>query len=147
MVIVEGEWGRITEIQLTYVVVTIWDKRNLVVPSTYFIEKPFQNWTRTKADLLGTIFIHVDYRMPIDEIRKELTTILQETDLWDGDVNVVQVTDATDRTLQVRLLVSAKDSGTAWDLRVLVREKIITFLQEKYPEFLPKSRVALEEKK
>ena len=147
VVIVEGEWGRIEEITLTYVVVNIWDKRRLVVPSTYFIEKPFQNWTRTTSEILGTVFIHTDYRMPVDELRAELTSILSNTALWDGKVNVVQVTGCTQTTMEVRALVSAVNSGTAWDLRVLVREKLVEFLQKNYPEMLPRTRVEIADPK
>ena len=139
--IVENEWGWIEEITLTYVVVRIWDKRRLIVPINYFIEKPFQNWTRTTAEILGTVFIYVDYRFPVEEMRKELTEILEKTDLWDGKVNVLQVTDAKESTLELRALVSAADSSTAWDLRVLVREKLVEFVQKNYPEYLPQTRV------
>ncbi len=150
VVIVEGEWGRIEEIMLTYVVVNIWDKRRLVVPTTYFIEKPFQNWTRNSSDILGTVFIHTDYNVPFQALRDELTRVLESTPLWDGKVNVLQVTDSTKETVESRALMSAKDSPTAWDLRVLVREKLIQFVQENYPASLPRMRVemlAVEEKK
>ncbi|MDT0643260.1 mechanosensitive ion channel [Zunongwangia sp. F363] len=143
VVIVEGEWGRIEEITLTYVVVKIWDKRRLVVPSTYFIENTFQNWTRQSADILGTVFIYTDYNVPFEELRAEQTRILESTPLWDQQVNVVQVTDATEKSVQIRLLVSAKDSPTAWDLRVLLREKILVFLQKNYPESLPRTRIEI----
>jgi len=146
VVIVEGEWGKVHEMTLTYVVIAIWDKRTLVVPSTYFIEKPFQNWTRTSADLLGTVFLYLDYRMPLEPMRLEQTRILENTDLWDGKVNIIQVTDSTEKAMQVRLLVSAKDSPTAWDLRVHLREKMIAFLQREHPEMLPKNRIVLDEK-
>ena len=143
VVIVEGEWGWIEEITLTYVVVRIWDKRRLIVPINYFIEKSFQNWTRTTAEILGTVFIYVDYAFPVDKMREKLTEILSETDLWDGKVNVLQVTDTTDRTLELRALVSASDSPTAWDLRVHVREQLIKFVQKEYPQYLPKGRIKL----
>ena len=144
VVIVENEWGRIEEINLTYVVVAIWDKRRLVLPTTYFIEKPFQNWTRTTAEIMGTVFLYADYTLPVDAVRDELDRILEGNPLWDGKVKVVQVTNATDRTIEIRALVSATDSSTAWDLRVHVREKLLTFLQEKYPQCLPKARVILD---
>ncbi|MGD1957649.1 MAG: mechanosensitive ion channel family protein [Fulvivirga sp.] len=147
VVIVEGEWGKIEEIKLTYVVVNIWDKRRLVVPATYFIEKPFQNWTRTTSEILGTVFIHADYRMPVDPIREELDKILKGTSLWDGKVNVVQVTGSNKSTMEIRALVSAKDSGSAWDLRVLVREKLIAFMQKEFPEMLPRTRIEIQEGK
>jgi len=144
VVIVEGEWGWIEEINLTYVVVRIWDKRRLVVPTTYFIEKTFQNWTRTSADILGTVFIYADYGLPIDAIRKEQTRLLNSTDLWDGKVNVLQVTNTTEKSVELRVLVSAKDSPTAWDLRVFLREKILFFIEQNYPQFLPKARVSID---
>ena len=143
VVIVENEWGWIEEITLTYVVVRTWDKRRLIVPTTYFIEKPFQNWTRVSADILGTVFIYTDYQVPIGELRKEFTRILEESNLWDGKVNVMQVTNATEKTVEIRALMSTVDSPTGWDLRVLVREKLISFLQENYPRSLPRMRVEM----
>ncbi|HRX10627.1 MAG TPA: mechanosensitive ion channel [Draconibacterium sp.] len=145
VVIIEGEWGKIEEITLTYVVVHIWDKRRLIVPTTFFFEKPFQNWTRTTSEILGTVFIYTDYNVPFDELRNELTRLLESSPLWDRKVNVLQVTNAKERTVEVRALMSAKDSGTAWDLRVFVRENLIKFLQKNYPDSLPKTRVILEE--
>jgi small-conductance mechanosensitive channel len=146
VVIVEGEWGRIEEITLTYVVVCIWDLRRLILPITYFIEKPFQNWTRTSADILGTVFLHVDYGIPVDALRRELTRILESSPLWDRKVNVLQVTDAGQRTLELRALASASDASKAWDLRCEVREKLVTFVQENYPESLPRLRATLEDR-
>lgn len=143
VVIVENEWGWIEEITLTYVVVRIWDKRRLIVPTTYFIENPFQNWTRVSADILGTVFIYTDYQVPVGELRKEFTRILEESNLWDGKVNVMQVTNATEKTVEIRALMSTVDSPTGWDLRVHVREKLISFLQENYPESLPRIRVEM----
>ena len=145
VVIVEGEWGWIEEITLTFVSVRIWDKRRLIVPSTYFIEKPFQNWTRQSADILGTVFLYTDYKLPLDPLRKEIERLLANTDLWDGQVNVTQVTNANDRTMEVRVLVSAADSPKAWDLRVYLREELIRFIQENYPEYLPKTRIDLNQ--
>ncbi len=145
VVIIENEWGRIEEITLTYVVVHIWDKRRLIVPTTYFFEKPFQNWTRTTAELTGSVFIYTDYNVPIEELRKELTRLLQESAFWDKKVNVLQVTDAKQNCIELRALMSAKDSPTAWELRVNIREKLIEFLQKNYPESLPKSRILIEE--
>jgi small-conductance mechanosensitive channel len=145
VVIVEGEWGRIEEIRLTYVVVRIWDLRRLVVPITYFIEHPFQNWTRTSADILGVVTIHVDYSLPVDEVRAEFRRILEASPLWDGKVCSLQVTEAYERTMLIRPLCSAKDSSAAWDLRCEVREKLIAFIRERYPECLPRVRGELEE--
>ncbi|MBR8537243.1 mechanosensitive ion channel [Carboxylicivirga sediminis] len=143
-VLVENEWGWIEEINLTYIVVRIWDKRRLVLPSTYFLEKPFQNWTRTTADIIGSVFIYTDYTISFDALRTELTRLLESTELWDKKVNVLQVTDAKQSTLEIRILVSAKNSPTAWDLRVFIREKMIEFIQRNYPQSLPKTRVMLE---
>ncbi|MFC0876704.1 mechanosensitive ion channel family protein [Saccharicrinis sp. FJH2] len=142
VVIVEGEWGWIEEITMTYVVVRIWDKRRLIVPINYFIEKPFQNWTRNDADILGTVFMYVDYGFPVDKLRDKIAELLKETDKWDGKVNVLQVTDATERTMELRILVSASDSPSAWDLRVFLREKIINFIAQDYPDFLPNFKIA-----
>ncbi|MEF3078968.1 mechanosensitive ion channel family protein [Winogradskyella poriferorum] len=146
-VVVEGEWGWIEEINLTYVVVRLWDKRRLVLPSTYFLEKPFQNWTRSSADIIGTVFLYTDYNVPFDALRAELKRILDNTDLWDKKVQVLQVTDSKEFTVETRILVSAKNSPTAWDLRVYVREKMIDFIKESYPDSLPRTRVILAESK
>jgi len=146
VVIVEGEWGWIEEITLTYVVIRIWDKRRLIVPTTYFIEKPFQNWTRVSSDIMGSVFIYTDYSVPFDELRNELTRILESDENWDKKTNILQVTNATEKTIEIRALMSSVDSPTAWDLRVNVREKLIEFLQKNYPESLPKSRVVMDSK-
>ena len=143
VVIVNGEWGWIEEINTTYVVVRIWDLRRLVVPLSHFIEQPFQNWTRVTADLLGTVFVYADYRVPVEGVRQELHRILETTDLWDHKAWGLQVTDATERTIQLRALMSASDSSKAWDLRCLVREKLVEFLQREYPESLPVVRAEL----
>ena len=144
VVIVEGEWGWIEEIRTTYVVVRIWDLRRLVMPLSYFIEKPFQNWTRVTADLLGTVFIYADYSFPVEELRQELHRVLQTTDMWDGKVWGLQVTNATDRTIEMRALMSAADSGIAWNLRCYVREQLIGFMQKRHPEHLPKTRAEVQ---
>jgi small-conductance mechanosensitive channel len=145
VVIVEQEWGRIEEITLTYVVVRIWDLRRLVVPISYFIEKPFQNWTRTSADLLSTVFLYVDYTVPLERLRTELTRILEASPNWDGKVNVLQVTDAKEHTLEIRALASAADASLAWDLRCEVREKLVAFLQQHHPQSLPRLRASFED--
>lgn len=144
VVIVESEWGRIEEITLTYVAVNIWDKRRLIVPTSYFIEKPFQNWTKKSADLLGTIYLYTDYRVSFDALRKELERVLKTTDLWDGVNQNIQVTDSKPTCVEIRAMVSAKDASTLWDLRVFVREKLIIFLQENYPDSIVHNRVLLE---
>jgi len=147
VVIVENEWGRIEEITLTYVVVKIWDLRRLIVPITYFIEKPFQNWTRVTADILGTVHIYVDYTVPIDVIREQLQKILNESELWDKKVCVLQVTNASEHTMELRALVSAADASKAWSLRCEVREKLIDFIGKSYPQALPKLRAELDQLK
>jgi len=146
VVIVENEWGWIEEITLTYVIVRIWDLRRLVLPISYFIEKPFQNWTRISADILGSVFIYADYTVPVKEMRSELTSILEKSPHWDKKVNVLQVTNATAQTVEIRALMSAIDSPTAWNLRCEVREKLLEFLQKRFPECLPRTRVELKEK-
>jgi small-conductance mechanosensitive channel len=144
VVIVENEWGRIEEITLTYVVVHIWDQRRLVVPITYFIEKPFQNWTRTSSEMLATVFLHTDYTVSVGALREELTRILSRSTLWDRRVNVLQVTAAKEHTLEVRALASACDASRAWDLRCEIREHLILFVQQNYPASLPRLRVAFD---
>ena len=143
VLVVEGEWGRVDEITLTYVVLKIWDQRRLILPINYFIEKPFQNWTRVSAELMGTVFIYTDYTVPVEELRQELTRLLSANDLWDQRVNALQVTDAKERTLEIRALMSARNSSDSFDLRCYVREQLITFVQRNYPEALPKTRTEL----
>lgn len=143
-VVVENEWGWIEEITLTYVVIRIWDLRRLIVPIGYFIEKPFQNWTRSSARLLGSVFIYADYTIPFHELRDELSRILEQSAYWDKDVNVLQVTDATEHTVEMRVLASAVDSPTSWNLRCEIREKLIEFLQTRFPECLPRTRVVMD---
>ncbi len=144
VVIVENEWGRIEEITLTYVVVRIWDLRRLIVPITYFLEKPFQNWTRVSADLLGTVFIYADYTLPVHPLREALQEILKRSDRWDGKVCALQVTDVSERTVEIRALVSAADASRLWELRCEVREKLIEHLKQHHTACLPKARVELE---
>jgi len=139
-VVLEGESGRIEEITLTYVVVRLWDLRRLIVPISYFIEKPFQNWTRVSTDLIGAVYLHLDYRVPVDDIRRELERLLQASPLWDKKTWRVQVTDANDRVMLVRMSMSAKDSTDAFNLRCEMREKMIEFLQRKHPDALPTLR-------
>jgi small-conductance mechanosensitive channel len=144
VVIVEGEWGRIEEITLTYVVVRIWDMRRLIVPLSYFIEQPFQNWTRHEADILGSVFIYTDYTVPVEVLRAELKRIVAQSSDWDGKVCVLQVTNATERSLELRALASAADASKAWNLRCEIRERLIEFVQKNYPASLPKVRAELD---
>ncbi|XBQ17040.1 MAG: mechanosensitive ion channel family protein [Oceanicaulis sp.] len=144
-VVVEGEWGWIEEIGLFHVVIRIWDWRRLVVPLTYFSSTPFQNWTKTRASILGSIFWRVDYRAPIEEMRKKLDEILETTDLWDRQAKVLQVTDSDGTTLEIRALASASTSPRAWDLRCYVREQMIGWLQREHPYALPRARELSDE--
>ncbi|HWU49917.1 MAG TPA: mechanosensitive ion channel family protein [Asticcacaulis sp.] len=143
-VIVEGEYGWIEEITLAYVVVRLWDWRRMILPISYLLEKPFQNWTRTSSNIIGSVYLYADYGLPVEPLRARLKSILDGTPLFDGKVQNVQVVDITEETMQVRILVSAVDSPTAWDLRCLVREQMIAFIQTEYPHCLPKRRGALE---
>jgi small-conductance mechanosensitive channel len=139
-VIVENEFGRIEEITGTYVVVRLWDWRRMIVPLSYFIEKPFQNWTRQSPTLIGSVLIYVDYTVPVARVREELTNIVSRSKLWDGQVVNLQVTDAKNDTIELRALMSAADAGKTSDLRCEVREALIAFLQREYPDALPKRR-------
>ena len=145
VLIVEGEWGRVEEINLSYVVINLWDLRRLVLPITYFVEKPFQNWTRTSANLLAYSYVYVDYRAPLEPLRKEFQRVCEESPLWDHQVCILQVTDLTESTMQLRALTSARNASDAFDLRCVVREKLVEFLQKNHPEALPIRRLELKE--
>lgn len=140
VVFLEGEYGTIEEITTTYVVIKLWDWRRMVVPLSYFIEKPFQNWTRETSALIGSVFLYVDYTVPVEKLREKLMEIARASPLWDGRVIVLQVSDAKDRTVELRALLSARSAPAAWDLRCEVREKLIAYLQEEYPDALPRTR-------
>jgi len=142
VVIVENEWGWIEDITLTYVVVKIWDWRRMVLPISYFIQKPFQNWTRTSASIIGTVFMKADYRLPVQKVREAVEKIVKQHPLWDGKVYCLQVTDCSDQTVELRVLVSAVDSPKAWDLRCDIRESMLTYVQEHFPECLPRIRIS-----
>jgi small-conductance mechanosensitive channel len=142
VLIVKGEWGRVEEITGSYVVLRIWDERRLIVPLQWFIENPFENWTRTNAHLLGTVFLNVDYSLPMELLRVEAQRLVEQSAEWDRRVFAVQVTDATERTMQVRVLVSAADSGKAFDLRCKVREGLISWIAREHPDCLPQIRNA-----
>jgi hypothetical protein len=146
-VVVEGEWGWIEEVGTMYVVVRIWDLRRLVLPLSYFLVHPFQNWTRTSAELLGSCVLYTDYSVSVEPLRAELRRILESTQLWQGQVCALQVSDCSEHTLQLRALMDARNSSDAWDLRCLVREKMIDFLQKNFPGSLPRFRgeIALPE--
>lgn len=140
VLVVEGEWGKVEEITLTYVVVAIWDQRRLVLPISYFLEKPFQNWTRTTAELLGTVYIRADYTLDVPALREALEGFAAGSEYYDGRVCRLHVTDAGERSMELRALVSARNSGDAWELRCEIREKLIRYLQEKHPDALPMVR-------
>lgn len=140
VLIVEGEWGRVEEITGTYVVLAIWDQRRLIIPLQWFIENPFQNWTRSTSQIIGTVFLHVDYSMPLAPLRAEARRLCEASAHWDGRLCLLQVTEAAERTMQLRVLVTAVDSGKAWDLRCEVREGLLTFIQQHHPQHLPQWR-------
>ena len=133
VVIVEGEWGRIEEITLTYVVVRIWDQRRLILPSGYFLEQPFQNWTRSEASIMGTIFLYVSYELPVKPLREHLSLILKGNPDWDGRVQNIQVTASKEWHKEIRVLLSSSDASKNWDLRVNIREQLIDFINREYP--------------
>lgn len=140
VVIVEGEWGWIEEIGIFYVVVRIWDWRRLVVPLSYFIEKPFQNWTRRSASIIGSVFWRLDYRAPVGAMREKLNELCKANELWDGDVVNLQLTESHADTIEVRALMSARTSPQAWDLRCHVREEMLAWLQTEHAYALPRVR-------
>jgi len=141
VVIVEGEWGRIEEITLTYVVVKIWDERRMILPVSYFLEKPFQNWTRSSADIMGTVFFYVGYDLPVQAIRDFVPEILKDNPNYDGRVFNVQITNTNELYKEMRILVSSSDASKNWDLRTEVREKVIDFIQANYPDCFAKVRL------
>jgi small-conductance mechanosensitive channel len=141
VVVVQGEWGRIEEITTAYVVIKIWDQRRLIVPLSYFIENSYTNWTRQSSEILGTAFLYVDYTVPVEALRAQLQKIAESSPLWDKRVCGLQVTDLKEHTMEIRCLVSSRNSSESFDLRCLVREQIIAFLRDKYPEAFPRVRL------
>ena len=144
VLVVEGEWGRVEEITFTYVVFRIWDERRLVVPLNYFIEKPFENWTRNDSQLTGTVFLYTDYQVPVADVRAELLRYVGAHPLWDGRECRLQVTDAKERTVELRAVVSAINSDHTFTLRCDVREHLVDFVQRNFPEALPRTRALLQ---
>jgi small-conductance mechanosensitive channel len=144
-VIIENEWGWVEDIASTYVVVRLWDWRRMVVPLSYFIERPFQNWTRDAASLIGSVILHVDYAADVSRVRKCLEEAVHESKLWDGAVVNLQVVDTNTRTMELRALVSARNAPQSWDLRCEIREKLIGFLQRETPEALPRNRADISQ--
>lgn len=143
---INGEFGRVEEITLTYVTLKLWDERRLIVPLQYFIDNPFQNWTRSSSQLLGTVMLYTDFTVPLDKLRTELDEFLSTQSLWDQRVKNLQVTDLSESVMTIRVLVSAVDSGSTFSLRCAVREHLITYIQQNYPKSLPKTRVVLPER-
>jgi small-conductance mechanosensitive channel len=145
VVVVEGEWGHVEEITLTYVVLKLWDERRLILPITYFLEKPFQNWTRTSTELLGTVVFLVDYNFPVEEIRKFLPNIVDKNPNWDGRVANVEITNNTELYKELRILVSSSDSSKKWNLCTEIREKVIDFINKNYPDSFMKYKLEVKE--
>ncbi|RZL10093.1 MAG: mechanosensitive ion channel family protein [Rubrivivax sp.] len=143
VVVVEGQWGRVEEINATYVVVKVWDESRLIVPLQWWIEHPFQNWTHSSAEIMGTVILWVDYRMPLQPLRDAMQALCEKSPLWDRRVCQIQVTDLSEKSLQLRCLVSSADSGKNFDLRCLIREELTTLMQRDYPDFLPRCRQEL----
>jgi len=144
VLIVQGEWGRVEEITGTYVVLAIWDQRRLIIPLQWFIENPFQNWTRNSAQILGTVFLWVDYTLPLAPLRDEAERVCRSLAEWDGRLCKLEVTDASERCMQVRVLVSSASSDRNWDLRCKLREALIDFVRREHPQALPHLRAQLE---
>lgn len=144
VLIVEGEWGTVEQITGSYVVVHIWDDRRLIVPLEWFIQHPFQNWTQSSSQLIGAVFLWVDYKMPLAPLRQELESVCRATSQWDGRVCLLQVTDTSERAIQLRALVSAGDASKAWNLRCTVREALVRFIQNHYPDCLPRQRYSFD---
>lgn len=145
--LVNDEWGNVEEITSSYVVIRLWDWRRMIVPLSFFIEQPFQNWTRESAALIGTVFLYVDFTVPVIELRKKLEEIARASKLWDRRVVVLQVTDFKETAMEIRMLVSASTAGRAFDLRCEVREKMIAFVQQRYPDALPRIRTDLHDER
>ena len=143
ILIVEGEYGRVEEITLTYVVLLLWDQRRLILPINYFIEKPFQNWTRTGSEILGTAMLYLDYNVPVEEIRKEFMRLVQQSELWDKRAAALQVTNLTDKTVELRCLISANTASQSFDLRCFLRENLLNYIKANYPQSLPQTRVII----
>ncbi len=147
VVVIEGEWGRIEEITTTYVVLKIWDERRLIVPFSKIIDSTFYNWSRTSSEVLGTIYIYTDYQVPIDAVRAEAERIVNASDHWDGRSCGLVVTNATERAVELRVVISAADGSKQWDLRCEVREKLIKYLQREHPECLPRTRMIIADER
>lgn len=141
VLIVENEWGRVEEITGSYVVMRLWDRRRLVIPLEWFISNPFQNWTRKSSDIIGTVFWWTDFRLPLAPVQAEIRRLCEEVPhWWNGELALLQVTESGTHSMQLRALVTARNSSDAWDLRCHVRAGVISFIQREYPECLPRMR-------
>lgn len=143
-VVVKDTFGTIGEITLTYIVINTWDEKRLIVPITYFLEQPFENWTRSSSEVIGKVKIYADYTLPVDKVREEFEKLLRESPLWDKRSAGLQVTDATDKTIEVRTIFSTRNAGDAWNLQCLVRERLIAYIRENHPQSLPSDRIILK---
>lgn len=143
-VVVENEWGRIEEINLTNVVVRVWDRRRLILPITYFVETPFQNWTRNESSIIGAVMLHLDYSVPVEQLREKAREIVEAEPLWDKQVFAVQITETLPTCAQVRVLVSSFDAPSTFDLRCNVREKVLAYIRDEFPDSLPRMRVDID---
>lgn len=144
VLIVKGEWGRVEEITGSYVVVRIWDDRRMIVPLEWFIQNPFENWTRAASQITGSVFLWVDYAMPLEPLRQELERICHAAPEWDGRVSILQVTESSERAMQLRILASAGDASKAWDLRCRVREELVHYIQQNFAGYLPQLRASVD---
>ena len=147
VLVVQGEWGRVEEITRTYVVLRIWDERRLIIPLQWLIENPFQNWTRKNAQILGSVMLWVDYTLPLEPVRAEARRLCEASPEWDGRLCLLQVVEASERAMQLRVLVSSASSGQNWDLRCVVREGLIDFIRREHPEALPRVRAEMGEQR
>ena len=140
VLVVDGEWGRVEEVKLTNVVIRLWDERMLILPTTYFTERPFQNWTRNESRVVGKIQIHVDHTADLDDLRREARRLVESSPLWDRGQWVLQMVDATHQTVVIQVQASAADGASAWDLRCDLREGLIRYLRDQHPQWLPRTR-------
>jgi small-conductance mechanosensitive channel len=140
-VVINNEWGWVEDITSTYLVVRTWDWRRLIVPLSWFLEQPIQNWTRETTTIIGQVRFYVDYRTPIEDLRQELDRLIHAGKLWDGNVATLQVVEANETTIQIRVLATSSDAGRSWDLQCELREKMIAYLQREHPDCLPRRRI------
>ncbi|MEU5783417.1 mechanosensitive ion channel family protein [Micromonospora lupini] len=140
VLVVDGEWGRVEEVKLTNVVIRLWDERMLILPTTYFTERPFQNWTRNESRVVGKVQIHVDHTADLDDLRREARQLVESSPLWDRRQWVLQMVDSTPQTVVIQVQASAADGASAWDLRCDLREGLVRYLRDSHPQWLPRTR-------